>query len=163
MKLHAIAVILFSSLLIHACASPVTYVPATGADSVGYSETAIESNRYRVTFRGGEPDTAYNYALLRCAELTMAQGHDWFRVTNAFSGEEGGGRSGTGISIGGATGSYGSGVGIGIGFPLGGTSRIAMQTFEILLGSGPKPEGPDVYDAKSVSSSMRAEMIADGA
>ncbi len=163
MKLHTIVVILSSLLLFYACASPVTYVPATGADTLGYSETAIESDRYRVTFRGGEPENAYNYALLRCAELTLAEGHDWFRVTNAFSGEEGGGRSGTGISIGGATGSYGSGVGIGIGFPLGGTSRIAMQTFEILLGSGPKPEGPDVYDAKSVSDSLRANMVADGA
>jgi len=163
MKPRSIVVIFFLSLLFYACASPVTYGPATGADTVGYSETAIESDRYRVTFRGGEPATAYDYALLRAAELTLAQGHDWFRVTNAFSGEEGGGRSGTGISIGGSTGSYGSGVGVGIGFPLGGTSRIAVQTFEIILGSGPKPEGADVYDAKSVSDSMKVKMAAGGA
>ncbi len=142
-----------------ACATDPTYAPATGDRSSGYSDQAIEQGRYRVTYRGGDAATARDYALLRAAELTLAQGHEWFRVINTYTDEEDK-RSGPSISVGGGVGSHGghtsSGVGVGIGFPLGGSSGNAEHSLEILVGSGPKPEEPNVYDAQSIVDTIGA-------
>ena len=146
-----------AALALFACASTPSYVPAKNSAAVGYSETAIESNRYRVSYRGGSSDTARDFALLRAAELTLAKGQEWFRVTNSST-EDTVGNSKPQISVGGATGNYGSGVGLGIALPIGGNAQPALQTFEIVMGSGPKPNDPDVYDAMSVSQSIRARI-----
>ena len=156
------AVVAFSGalILLAACAGTPTYAPATEPGGIGYSETAIESDRYRVTYRGGDQALARDYALLRAADLTLAKGYDWFRVTNS-SVEEDYAAGGPRVSVGGSTGTWGrhstSGVGVGIGIPIGGTGP-AVQTFEIVLGSGDKPADPDVYDARSVSQSVRARL-----
>jgi len=160
MKARWLAFFSAVALVLFACATTPTYQPAKNSDSVGYTETAIEADRYRVTYRGGNPDTAYDYALLRASELTLAKGHEWFRVTYATTDEEGYDSSPS-VAVGGSTGSWrgrsASGVGVGIGIPIGG-GREAVQTFEFVMGSGPKPEDPDVYDAKSVSDSIRQRM-----
>ena len=155
---------LFFSIIfsLASCASPVVYGPAKNTASNGYYDTAIESNRYRVSFRGGSEETAYDYALLRAAELTLASGAEWFMVTNASSNENYADNSGPNVSVGGSVGSYGShtatGLGLGIGFPLGGSTRNAVQSLEIITGTGPKPEGANVYDAKSTSDSIRTRV-----
>ena len=160
MKADCLALVFSAALVLFACATPPSYGPATSARSIGYSDSAIETDRYRVTYRGGDQATAHDFALLRAADLTLAKGHDWFRVTNASIKEEGD-SSGTSISVGGSTGSYrgrsSTGVGVGIGFPLG-TSRVSEQTLEILMSSGPRPDGSNVYDAKSVSESIGAKI-----
>ncbi len=152
---YRLALSLAVALGLATCATPATYQPATSPQSVGYFDSAIESDRYRVTYRGGDAATARDFALLRAAELTLSQGQEWFRVTNSVTTQEGGSRSS--VSIGGGGGSFGgrSGVGggVGVGIPLGATS-VAVHTFEILMGSGPKPDGTDVYDAQSVSESL---------
>ncbi len=45
----------------------------------------------------------------------------------------------------------------GVGIPLGVTS-IAVQSLKILLGTGLKPAGTNIYDAKSVSESIHAKV-----
>lgn len=65
------------------CASKPVYRLATNG-SVGYSEQKITEDRYRVQFKSDSQlvADAPDYALLRCAELTQAQGYDWFVVTS---------------------------------------------------------------------------------
>lgn len=159
---YRLALILFATLGLATCATPATYQPAASAQSVGYFESAIESDRYRVTYRGGDAATARDFALLRAAELTLAEEQEWFRVINSVGTQEGSSRSS--VSIGGGGGSFGGrggvGGGIGVGIPLGATS-VAVHTFEILMGSGPRPDGTDVYDAQSVTESLGAA-VAEG-
>lgn len=70
--------------LLVACVTATPYQPA-GSAGYGYQAQQIESNRYRVTFAGNsrtDIDRVRNYLLYRAAELTLAQGGDYFIVTN---------------------------------------------------------------------------------
>ena len=64
--------------------APTAFLPASGTQGLGYSEYRIEQDRYRVTYRGtnrpGAP--AEDLALLRAADIALAQGYTWFRVIN---------------------------------------------------------------------------------
>ena len=70
-------------LSLGACASSPKYVAADGAYDYGHQSRQIAENRYRVNFNGGQraslQDTR-DFALLRAAELTLAEGNDWFQV-----------------------------------------------------------------------------------
>lgn len=141
-----------------ACASTAPYGPATGPDSQGWSQQAIETNRWRVRYRGtGSPTTVADRALLRAAELTLEQGGSWFVVTDRWieAGDEGGVRPS--VSIGAGSTDYGryssSGVGVGLGLNLGGGSPT-VAVLEIRIGSGPQPAGPDVYRAAEVETNL---------
>jgi len=108
--------------------------------------------------KGGAPEAQVeDYALLRAAELTLRDGYDWFRVTDR-SGVVRGGGGGT-LSVGGGSASFGRGGGVGVGvgtsFDLGGGPQLA-RTLEIVMGRGPKPDAPDVYDARGVQASIGA-------
>ena len=79
-------IIAAAGLALSACASLAPYGPQTGQGGQGYAEQRIESNRFRVTYNGvGAPGPVADYALLRAAELTTAQGYDWFEVTQRWS------------------------------------------------------------------------------
>lgn len=70
--------------LLAACATATPYQAATPDARYGYSERAIEGNRYALTFRGNaltERDTVESYLLLRAAELTLDKGYDYFIVS----------------------------------------------------------------------------------
>ena len=69
------------TLLATACATSTPYGPAEGGRGYGFSEQRIESNRYRITFRGNsvtDRETVENALLYRAAELTVQQGFDYF-------------------------------------------------------------------------------------
>jgi hypothetical protein len=144
-----------------ACASaPTLYQPAGGPKAVGFSEYRIESDRFRVTFRGGPgapQEQVADYALLRAAELTIGAGYDWFRVVERGTQVVGGG-SGPRLSLGTGGTDFGRhsavGVGVGTSFDLSGGPALAY-TVEILLGKGPAPRGGDVYVAREVERSIR--------
>ncbi len=149
-----LAAAIFGGLILAACASaPAPYGPAASEKARGYTSQMIETGRHRVSYRAADAVRARDLALLRAAELTLAEGADWFRVTNAYT--DGGydsGRGNSSVSIGGSSGSYGSGVGVGVGIGLGGGgSREATHVLEILTGRGTKPDDPQVYDARSVA------------
>lgn len=143
-------------LSLAACATaPTRYQPASGPRAVGFSEYRIEPGRYRVTFRGGAGASAEqvsDYALLRAADLTLAEGYDWFRVSDRFI-RQAGGYGGPRLNLGVGGADYGRhsavGVGVGTGFNLGGGPALA-STLEVFMGRGPKPPGVDVYDAREV-------------
>ena len=147
-------------LALAACTTPTLYEAAGGPAAVGYSEQRIEPGRYRVTFQGGggAPEAQVeDYALLRAAELTLRDGYDWFRVTDR-SGVVRGGGGGT-LSVGGGSSSFGRGGGVGVGvgtsFDLGAGPQLS-RTLEIVMGHGPKPDAPDVYDARGVQATVGA-------
>ena len=131
----------------------------------GYAEQRIESNRFRVTYNGvGAPGPVADYALLRAAELTTAQGYDWFEVTQSWTDgrpdSAGGVRPSLGVGYGSSSygGRYGdyrsSGVGVGVGLNFNGPSATST-TLEVLMGDGPRPDRPNAYDARSVQDSLR--------
>jgi hypothetical protein len=149
-----------AALVASACATaPTPYAPAESDRAKGYSELAIESDRYRVSYKGDDADQARSYALLRAAEITLENGADWFRIVDAYTevdSPRSAGRSS--VSVGGASGSYGSSVGVGVGINLGsfggGGSPDAVHTLEMMIFNGEKPDDPDAYDARSVQASI---------
>jgi len=76
-------IILAAALMLAACATATPYGPATSERGYGFTDTRIESNRYRITFRGNSltpRETVENSLLYRAAELTVDQGFDYFVV-----------------------------------------------------------------------------------
>lgn len=78
--------IMLGSILLAACASSeVPYAPASDVGEVGYTESRLSNDRYRVSFTGRSDtplETVQDYTLLRAAELTIAQNYDWFEVVD---------------------------------------------------------------------------------
>jgi hypothetical protein len=147
------------ALSLAACqTAPTLYQPAAGPQAVGYSEYRIEPGRYRVTFRGGPGAPAQqveDYALVRAADLAIADGYDWFRVADRFM--EGRPDNGPRLSIGVGGASFGrhSAVGLGVsnGFSLGGGPSLSA-TLEVVMGRGERPRGGDVYDARALRKTL---------
>lgn len=150
---------LAAALALAACATPTVYGPAAGPTAVGYSEYQIEPGRFRVMFRGGggaPPEQVMDYALKRAADLALAQGYDWFRVSDRYVRGVGGGYGpNVDVGIGGMSFGHNSAVGgsVGTGFNLGGGPELEAS-IEVLMGRGPLPPGLDVYDAHAVSRSL---------
>lgn len=148
-----------AALLLSACATvPTQYQAADGPRSVGYSDYRIEPGRYRITFRGGPgapPQQVADYALVRAADLAIANGYYWFRVADRFM--EGQPDSGPRLGVGVGGGNYGrrSGVSLGVGtsFNLGGGPSVA-STIEVVMGRGERPRGQDIYDARALRRSL---------
>jgi hypothetical protein len=72
-----------SALTVAGCATETTYRPATGQGftRTGFSERQIEPDRFLVSFAGNSVtsrDTVERYLFFRAAELTLAQGYDYF-------------------------------------------------------------------------------------
>ena len=154
-----------AGLALSACASLAPYGAQMGPGGQGYAEQRIESNRYRVTYSGvGAPGPVADYALLRAAELTTAQGYDWFEVTQRWidgrPDSAGGMRPSVGVSYGsgrssGRYGSYSSsGVGVGVGLNFSGPSPTST-TLEVVMGNGARPDRPNAYDAGGVQDNLR--------
>mgnify|MGYP001358476655 CR=1 FL=1 len=67
------------------CTTATPYQPDLRGSQVsgGFSETRVTNDRFRVQFRGNtltSRDTVERYLLYRAAELTLAQGYDWFEI-----------------------------------------------------------------------------------
>lgn len=141
-------------LALAACSGPTAYAPSVDGDD-GYAERQIEDNRYRVQFRGNsltDRETVETYLLYRAAEVTLASGHDHFRIvdqevepTTTYYGD------GPGVGVFGSHGyRYGTGFGLSLGTTLSpSTSYDAVAN--VLVFKGPKPEGDaNAYDAREV-------------
>jgi hypothetical protein len=151
---------ILAALALTACATPqpTLYQAAAGPQGVGYSEYRIEPGRYRITFRGGPgapPNQVADYALLRAAELAIADGYDWFRVSERFMAGEPDHSPRVSLGFGGGNYGWHSGAAVGVGtsFSTGGGPAVA-STLEVVMGKGPRPPGADVYDAHGVKSSV---------
>lgn len=159
---------LFLALLLAACATAVG-TPYQAADNkgFGFSETRIESDRYRIVFAGDGATSAEaveDFALLRASEIALANGYDWFRVVSKDIAADKRGGVGLGAGVGGG----GSNVGVGVGGNFGsvGARNFYTARIEVLFGKGERPAGDDAgvfYDARAVADSIRARMGADAA
>jgi hypothetical protein len=142
-------------LALTACAGDI-YQEASSRGGVGWRETQLETDRYRITFTGSsttEVGTVQDYALLRAADLTLAKGRTWFSVVSSAVVEEELNRSGA-VYVGPGRRSFGGWLLI---EDLGGGRMVA--TIEIVLGTGVKPTGdPHTYDAQDVANTIRARM-----
>jgi hypothetical protein len=145
-----------SGMILTGCATNVPYGPAERDGAKGYAEQPIENNRFRVSYRDSDAETARTRALRRASEITLENGADWFQIVRAFDEDDDRARRGGGpsVSIGGSTGSRGRtsvGVGLGITLPLGGgSSGPVTHILEIVTGTGEKPADPRAYDAEDV-------------
>lgn len=172
---------LVAVLVIAGCTAATPYQPI--ADRGGYSDQQVEDNRFLVSFRGNSKtprDVVEAYLLYRSAEVTLASGHDWFRiadqdtdvnteyrgVTTGFFGKKrfrghrrGHRRFRRGFRRG--------GFGFRSRFFFGGfrtTTVIPRNRFEatanILAFKGEKPaEDPDAYDARQVLDNLGPRIV----
>lgn len=151
MSIKTLGLFALTALVLAGCSTPA-YRAAGNNMSYGYTDAVLEDGRYRITFRARDINTAYDFALFRAAELTKAQGHDWFRIVNSVTDEDEH-NDGPTVTVGGHSG-WGhrsrSGVGVGFGIPLGDSYSEAVQTLEIVMGTGDQPKGDNVYNADSV-------------
>lgn len=87
MRIRTLAtiVMLSTAALLSACATATPYQPVakSNATSGGYTESKLAPDRFRVTFSGNSltgRETVERYLLYRAAELTVAEGYDWFSL-----------------------------------------------------------------------------------
>jgi hypothetical protein len=159
---HALtAFSLFAALAACATPPPAPYGPAARSGAAGYTDTAIEQDRYRVSYYApqGGGARASDMALLRAAEITLQRGDDWFVVTQRNVEPGRGGDAGPRMNVGVGAGSFGGHTGVslgtGVGFNLGGDHEAgALATLEVRLGKGVKPQDPSAYDAREVERSL---------
>lgn len=151
--MRMIVVALALAALLGGCVGPTPYQPATSG--WGYSERLIEPNRYRVSFRGNSRtprEAVESYVLYRAAELTLAGGHDYFRVADGQTEVETRYRTtvtGFGPVHFGHGYSWGlhTGISTGVSTPITRYEAIA----NIVIFDGPKPtDATDAYDAAAV-------------
>ena len=161
MKRLTLLTLAASALALTACASLAPYGPQQGANGQGYAEQRIESNRFRVTYRGvGAPGPVADMALLRAADLTVQTGFDWFEVTQRWTDgrRDSAGGLRPSVSIGAGSSRYGryssSGVGVGVGLNLSGPQPTSTA-LEVVMGNGPRPDRPEAYDARDVQMTLR--------
>jgi hypothetical protein len=150
-----------AALMLAACETPTVYAPAQRIGGPGYTESQIETDRFRVTFNAtsGGPQTAEDMARRRAAGIALERGYDWFMITNRFVEPYGGGGTRSSLSIGTGFGSFGRGsfssVGVGVGVPLGrNNGGGASVSLEVRLGKGQRPNDPQAFDARDVQRLM---------
>ena len=170
------------TLMASACTTPTPYqpLPSAGSERGGYSDQRLEENRFRVTFTGNSMtsrETVETYLLYRAAELTIANGYDWFvmadRATERHSqtyldrpfGPGPWGYWGPSWRY------YGRGFGWRSWDPFWGDpfwdSQVNVQTVdryeasaEIVMGHGPKPaDNVRAFDARQVISNLKSQIV----
>jgi len=161
--LPLLAVLSLTAASLSACATaPTVYQAATASNPIGYSEYRIEPGRYRITFQGGSnaaPEQVMDFALMRAADLAIAEGYDWFQVSDR-SVRPTSSSSSPRVSFGVGGGSFGShsavGMGVGTDFDVGGGSSYGspLATIEVFMGKGRKPDSVDAYDAHALRQTL---------
>ncbi|HEY5107148.1 MAG TPA: hypothetical protein VII73_10320 [Caulobacteraceae bacterium] len=86
-KMATLAGALALAASLSACETATPYQPLApgAAANGGFSDQRLEADRFRVTFQGNtltSRETVETYLLYRAAELTLAQGADWFEMAD---------------------------------------------------------------------------------
>ncbi|WP_371395768.1 hypothetical protein [Fretibacter rubidus] len=142
---------------------PSAYGPATSSNGLGFNNTQIEQDRFRIRYTGRNIEEAQDYALLRASEIALAEGYSHFRIIGGtLSDNNRGGspvRTSVGIGLGSGRGYYGrrGGTNVNVGIGVNDIARALQgdkvtNSIEVrLLRSG----GEDTYNARSVADSIR--------
>ncbi len=178
-RLRIAAVIVAVVAALAACQTATPYQPLNaGASSGGYSEIKFEQDRWRVTFSGNSMtsrQTVESYLLYRAAELTAAQGYDWFETVDRHTDKQ----SQTYIEPIGPYSYgwrpswryYGSGFGWRTWEPYRGgrfwADQIDVRTVsqyetsaDVIMRRGPKPEGDQrAFDAREVLANLTSKIV----
>lgn len=180
MRTWLTGMLVLSTALLAACATETPYKPAESRGEYGYTETPLGDNRYRITFIGNsstESETVQDYALLRAAELTLAQGYDWFET--ADRNEDKKVRNTTVDSGFGATYQQsqtyyrncdllgncdtvvtgGTFVSPGSGVTTTSSRTSYSYSLEVLMRKNPMPDNARSYDARRLASALRSRLI----
>lgn len=153
-----------ATLGLAACESgPTPYQPGGNGDR-GFSETRIENDRWRISFKGNSltgRETVETYMLYRAAELTLQNGYDHFTIVNRDTERDrdirsSGGYMGTRLSYMYYVPRYGW---VGAWEPYWTPERYREVTryeayAEILMGRGAKGDNPNTFDARQVSQNL---------
>lgn len=81
-ELLKIVIITFAVLALAGCTTPYQRTGFKG----GYSETRLQENAFNVSFRGNgytRRERVNDFALLRCAEVTMENGFKYFAIADS--------------------------------------------------------------------------------
>ncbi|MEM1192055.1 MAG: hypothetical protein AAGH42_01525 [Pseudomonadota bacterium] len=155
----------FALAVLAACSTVTPYKAADGG-RYGFSEQQIEGNKFRIVFSGNsrtDLSTVENYVLLRAAEITLANGDDYFITLDASTDVDRSFQSNGTVLGGGGFGRpgffYGGFGGFGGGF--GNTATTTRERQAYTVGTiietykGTKPAGVGTaYDARSVVSNI---------
>jgi hypothetical protein len=149
------------ALLLSGCQTTTAFAPAQpGSRASGFWDFKMEQHRFRVSYRGGDGAPAAqveDYALLRSAEVTLANGDDWFQVVARSGSASPGSSTSVSFGFGGASFGRGGGIGYGLGYgaPVGGGPQLTTN-LEILTGKGAAPQG--AYSARDVQRSIASRL-----
>lgn len=160
-----------AALALTACATgPSAYGPSDGR-SLGFENTQIEKDRFRVAYTGRTEAEARDYVLLRAAEIALNEGYSHFKVLGGNTSSNGGSApvsSRIGIGIGNGYGwgrRGGSRTNVNLGIGVGDVARAlegskVTESIEVVLKRSGS-EDPAVYDARSVTESIRPAVFAE--
>lgn len=171
LSFKSLAIGLFGAVALSACATgPTPYGPA-GSNGLGFENTRIESDRFRISFTGRNAQEANNLALLRAAEIADAEGFPYFKVLGGGVSQDdrrSGVSSSVGIGIGGGRrGYYGrrSGTSVGLGIGINDLGRAlngkkVRQDVEVrLLRSAGVNKEPNVYKTADILQNLQPEVF----
>lgn len=170
--MRCVLITLASLAVLGGCATPTPYQAADGSRR-GFTETRIESNRYRISFEGNsltDRETVETYLLYRASELTVENGFDYFTVVDRATDEE------TRVMASGIGRSPYSGFNVHYAYfhPRWGwrgwhdpfwddvnyrESTRYEASAEIYLGRGTKPDDPSAFDARDVMSNLGDQIV----
>jgi hypothetical protein len=164
MKLKIMTIMLAFSLT--ACASgPTAFGPAQSYDDIGFRQTQIQNDRFRVSYTAPNEMEAQDFALLRAAQIALDKGYSHFEIIGGnLSGRSP--RSGIGSSVGVGFGSGGyrrGGTSVGVNVGVNDVVRAlegnrVTNSIEIRL-LPTKGTGPNVYEAQSLVDSIRPQVF----
>ena len=164
MKPASITIAAAAAFLTACTVSPTPY--QVEGEGGGYSEQQIEDNRYSVKFVGNTAtprDTVEEYALFRAAEVTLENGHDYFKVVSREIEPVVNSRGGVFPRIGIGLGGGNVGVGVSTGIGGGGRADYSYAAYlDIVVFDGEKPDGDrDAYVALDVIDNLKAKVAAN--
>jgi hypothetical protein len=147
-----------------ACTSAPTPHQVEG-ESGGYSEQQIEADRYSIKFVGNSAtsrETVEEYALYRAAEVTLENGHDYFKVVSKEIEPIVQSRGGVFPSVGIGLGGGNVGVGVSTGFGGGRADYSYAAYLDIVMYDGEKPAADrDAYTALDVIENLKGKVLAN--
>lgn len=166
--LSKVALIACGAIVLTACATTTPYQPSI-KNRPGFTDQRLENTKFRITFEGNSSTklaVIENYVLFRAAEVTLANGFDYFSIVDQSRESESRFNT-TGSTFGGAGFGragffYGGGFGGGFGTTQSTTRERRAYTVGVVIETfkGNKPSGDaSAYDARQVIDNLKPTLV----